>query len=150
MAVAADDDPLVALGRETLSPASFRALMAAAVERNPGVGEGAANAAEALAARREAKSARFPTVDLGFTSNRSLARDYSNDPDNVVERSRGEVAFSVAKSDAWQFHNWDEPVTPAQIKGLTPEPVVADGAEKSAQMLFYAHREAPAQGRAPG
>lgn len=98
MAVAADDDPLVALGRETLSSASFRTLMAAVVARNPGVGEGAANAAEALAVRREAKSARFPTVDLGFTSNRSLARDYSNDPDNVVERSRGKGRTDASAS----------------------------------------------------
>jgi adhesin transport system outer membrane protein len=38
--------------------------------------------------RRQAKAGLFPTVDLSLNSNRSIARDFSNDPDNVVERSR--------------------------------------------------------------
>ncbi len=89
MLVQAETDPLVGLARAAMPWAEFRPLIQSVIARNPAVGERTADAAEALAYRREAKSALFPTVDLVFASNRALARNFSNDPDNVVERSRG-------------------------------------------------------------
>ncbi|MFZ4574055.1 MAG: hypothetical protein ACOYN0_06635 [Phycisphaerales bacterium] len=68
----------------------------------------------------------------------------------LVERSRGEVAFSVAKGDAWQYHNWDEPVTPAQIGKLAKEPIAANEDRQSSQLLYYARRIAPVGERPPG
>lgn len=54
---------------------------------------------------------------------------------------RGEVGFTIVKSDAWQLHNWDEGVTPAQIRELKKE----EGAQREGklrQLLYYAHRDA--------
>lgn len=68
---------------------SFRSLIATAIADNPLVAQRRANGAEAEAAKREAQSAVFPTIDLAVSANRALAREFSNDPDNVIERSRG-------------------------------------------------------------
>jgi adhesin transport system outer membrane protein len=81
-------DPVLRLRREQAGFEPFRAAIAAAVERHPGTVESAAVEDEALAVLEEARQARLPTVDLSVTSYRILARDFSNDPFNIIERSR--------------------------------------------------------------
>jgi len=59
------------------------------VDRHPRIDEAVAQISEADAARDEARAARFPTVEVGLNSQRSIARDFGqDDPDNVIERSR--------------------------------------------------------------
>ncbi len=77
---------------------SFRAAIAAAVAGNPLIVQRRANGAEAEAAKREAKSAIFPTIDLSVSANRAIAREFSNDPDNVIERSRGPGRADISAS----------------------------------------------------
>jgi len=81
-------DPILRLRREQSSFEPFRAVIAAAVERHPGTAEAAAGEDEARAGLEEAQSGRLPTIDLSVTSYRVLSRDFSNDPFNIIERTR--------------------------------------------------------------
>lgn len=84
----ATNDPVLALIDQTSSGAFFRSEVAAAVRNNALIEEGRAGEHEAEAARVQARSALFPSVDLSVDANRSLARNFSDDPDNVIERAR--------------------------------------------------------------
>ena len=81
-------DPVLRLRRQQSGFEQFRAAIASAVERHPGTAESAATEDEALAQLDEARAAGLPTVDLSVTSYRVVARDFSNDPFNIIERSR--------------------------------------------------------------
>jgi adhesin transport system outer membrane protein len=81
-------DPVLALRRQQSDFGPFRDAIAAVVERHPGMAESAAQEDEAQAALEQAQEGRLPTVDLTVTSYRVIARDFSNDPTNIVERSR--------------------------------------------------------------
>jgi len=83
-----DADPVLRLRRAQASFEPFRAAIAHAVENHPGTLEAAAGEDEALGALEEARSAELPTVDLSVTSYRVLSRDFSDDPFNIIERSR--------------------------------------------------------------
>ena len=81
-------DPILRLRREQSGFEPFRAMIAAAVERHPGTAEAAAGEDEALGVLEEARQGRLPTIDLSVTSYRVLAREFSDDPFNIIERSR--------------------------------------------------------------
>ena len=83
-------DPVLRLRHQNATYEQFRAAVAAAVEQHPGIAEAAATEDEALGVVREARSAMRPTVDLNVTGYRVLAREFSNDPTNIIERSRPE------------------------------------------------------------
>ena len=84
----AAQDPVLVLANETVSAESFRSAIGAAVQASALVAESKAGISEADAARREAKSYLFPTIDLGVSGSQSIARKFSNDPNLIVERSR--------------------------------------------------------------
>lgn len=81
-------DPILQLARSQASPQAFRAVVATAVERHPATQEARATSAEAAAVVDEAHERRMPSVDLSVSSYRVISRDFSNDPQNIVERSR--------------------------------------------------------------
>ncbi|HEX9954343.1 MAG TPA: TolC family protein [Allosphingosinicella sp.] len=81
-------DPILRLAREQASEADFRRVVATAVERHPGTLEYEAQADEARAVRAEALEQRLPSLDMNISSYRVIARDFSNDQGNIVERSR--------------------------------------------------------------
>jgi len=81
-------DPVLRLRRQNATYEQFQEAVAAAVEQHPGIAEAAATEDEALGVVREARSAMRPTVDLNVTGYRVLAREFSNDPTNIIERSR--------------------------------------------------------------
>lgn len=83
-------DPVLRLRREQAEYSAFRAAIANAVMLHPGTLEAAASEDEAMAVLREAESAEMPTIDATVTSYRVIARDFSNDPTNIIERSRPE------------------------------------------------------------
>lgn len=82
------DDPILRLARTQASREAFRSTVATAVERHPGTQELEAMSAEARALQAEAEERRLPSIDLNVSSYRVIARDFSNDPQNIVERSR--------------------------------------------------------------
>jgi adhesin transport system outer membrane protein len=81
-------DPVLRLRRQQSGFGTFRDAIARAVENHPGTLEAAATEDEAHGALREARSAGRPTVDTTVTSYRVLSREFSNDPTNIIERSR--------------------------------------------------------------
>jgi adhesin transport system outer membrane protein len=90
MAIDFARDPVLTLGRQHSGYEQFQAAIAAAVERHPGTAESAAGEDEALAALEEARQLALPSVDLSLTSYRVISREFSNDPENILERSRPE------------------------------------------------------------
>lgn len=83
-----DRDPILALAREETNPVAFRTLIGAAVRRHPATGEASATEDEAVAGVQQAEEALLPSVDVSVTSYRVLSRAFSNDPQNIIERSR--------------------------------------------------------------
>ena len=83
-------DPLIDLVDRVGPPDQFRAEIESAVQTNALMDEARAGEREAQAARVQARSAIFPTLDLSVDAHRSFARNFSNDPGNIVERSRPE------------------------------------------------------------
>jgi adhesin transport system outer membrane protein len=81
-------DPILRLAREQASEEEFRRVVATAVERHPGTLEYEAASAEARAVRAEAVERRLPSIDMNISSYRVIAREFSNDPQNIIERSR--------------------------------------------------------------
>jgi outer membrane protein, adhesin transport system len=88
MAIDLDTDPIIAVERETAAVETFQSLMTAALERHPAISEAKAGADEADAALDLARAAQLPSGDVSFSSARTLARDFSSDPNNIIERSR--------------------------------------------------------------
>ncbi|MEA3036791.1 MAG: outer membrane protein adhesin transport system [Sphingomonadales bacterium] len=81
-------DPVLRLSRSQVSPEFFRATIDAAVERHPSTQEAAALTSEARYVVAEANERRRPSLDLSVTSYKVIARKFSNDPQNIIERSR--------------------------------------------------------------
>ena len=81
-------DPILQLARSQASPETFRSVVATAVERHPATQEARATSDEAGAVVAEARERRLPSIDLSVSSYRVIARDFSEDPQNIIERSR--------------------------------------------------------------
>jgi adhesin transport system outer membrane protein len=81
-------DPILQLAHRQAPSEQFRAAVAAAVARHPGTREAEALTDEAEAVVDEAEERRMPSVDLNINSYHVIAREFSNDPQNVIERSR--------------------------------------------------------------
>ncbi len=82
------NDPILRLRRQADDPERFRAAIAAAVRRHPALGEASAVEEEAQTLIEQAQAAQLPSVDASLSTYRVLARDFSNDPNNIIERSR--------------------------------------------------------------
>jgi adhesin transport system outer membrane protein len=99
-------DPVLRLRHVETTFEPFRAAIASAVENHPGTLEAAANEDEAVGALEEARQGQLPTVDLNVTSYRVLSRDFSQDPFNIIERSRPrqrtDATLSVSQV-VWDF-----------------------------------------------
>jgi adhesin transport system outer membrane protein len=83
-------DPILRLSESSIPVEEFRQIVAAAVLRHPARLEAIAGGEEAEAALAEAREGLFPSGDLTVDSYQSIAREFSNDPDNIIERSRPE------------------------------------------------------------
>jgi len=81
-------DPVLRLARSSTDPTLFRRAIADAVRHNPALEEATAQVDEADAVRAEARARRLPTADISLSSFKILSRAFSNDPGNVLERSR--------------------------------------------------------------
>ncbi|HYG29196.1 MAG TPA: TolC family protein [Allosphingosinicella sp.] len=81
-------DPILQLGASRASFDQFRDVIAAAVRRHPATREQEATTDEARAVLAEARERRLPSVDATVTSYRVISREFSNDQDNIIERSR--------------------------------------------------------------
>jgi outer membrane protein, adhesin transport system len=98
LSVKIDGDPILAIADAVADEAAFHEVIGEALKASPTLTEGRADGDAALAAKRGARSAIFPRIDLGLSVNRAIAREFSNDPDNVLERSRGSGRFDATAS----------------------------------------------------
>ena len=81
-------DPILRLAIASADPAIFRTAIRTVVARNPVAAEAEARSDEALATRNEARAGQYPVVDVSMSHFRVIDRAFSNDPQNVLERSR--------------------------------------------------------------
>lgn len=88
MAIDPAGDPVLALATRASSGPAFKDFIEAAIVRNPGLGEARAGREEAFAARGEARAQQWPSGEISISNFQTLARDFSNDPENIIERSR--------------------------------------------------------------
>lgn len=95
LAIDPSTDAILALARTTVSTPEFIALVHQAVERSPRVDESQAVIAEAEAAEDEAQAAGRPSGNITVNFDRSIIRNFEDDPGVIVERSRG-----IARADA--------------------------------------------------
>jgi adhesin transport system outer membrane protein len=84
----AGSDPILQLARTQTSTDTFARAIGAAVTRNPSLDEASAQVDEAREARGEARARQLPTADLSISTFQVIDRAFSNDPGNVLERSR--------------------------------------------------------------
>jgi adhesin transport system outer membrane protein len=81
-------DPILRLSERTMPYDEFRSLVAAALARHPGRLEAAATEDEARAAVDEARERLLPSGEITVSSYKTLSREFSDDPFNIIERSR--------------------------------------------------------------
>jgi adhesin transport system outer membrane protein len=81
-------DPILRLSESSMPIEDFRAVVAAALRRHPGRLESVASEEEARAALAEARERLFPSGEVTISSYKTLSREFSNDPFNIIERSR--------------------------------------------------------------
>ncbi len=82
------NDPILNIGETTTDAAAMRKLVALAVSRHPATAEAQASQEEANAARAESIAQQFPSADISISNFQTLSRAFSNDPQNIIERSR--------------------------------------------------------------
>ncbi|GAA0649653.1 hypothetical protein GCM10009424_27920 [Sphingomonas ursincola] len=88
LAIDMDSDPLLALERQDGGLAAFKQRLQEAATESPAIAEAEARNLEAVAGRRLAKTGQLPAGELSISSFRTLSREFSNDPQNIIERSR--------------------------------------------------------------
>jgi outer membrane protein, adhesin transport system len=98
LSVQPDSDPILAIADAVADEAAFHSVISEALKVSPTLAEGLADGSAALAAKRGAQSAMLPRIDLGLSANRAIAREFSNDPDNVIEQARGSGRFDATGS----------------------------------------------------
>jgi len=81
-------DPILRLAIASADPQAFREAIRAVVARNPAAAEAEARRDENQAVRAEAVASQYPVLDLSLSHFRVFDRAFSNDPQNVLERSR--------------------------------------------------------------
>ncbi|WP_343752489.1 TolC family protein [Sphingomonas japonica] len=88
LAIDPGSDPILRLARESGDPLVFRQSIQAAVGRHPSIAEAEARRDEARAARNEARTLELPVIDMSLSYFRTVDRAFTDDPQNVLERSR--------------------------------------------------------------
>jgi len=81
-------DPILQLAHAQSPLATFKQVISEAVARNPSLDEAIAQADEAKGVRGEARARALPVADLSISTFQIIDRAFSNDPNNVLERSR--------------------------------------------------------------
>jgi adhesin transport system outer membrane protein len=127
-------DPILQLARSQASPEEFRAVVTTAVERHPGTQEARAISAEADAVVAEARERRLPSIDLNVSSYRVIAREFSNDPQNIIERSRPDRRTDAQLSIQQNIFDFGASATRVQAAGSRLRAAAAE-AEASADRI---------------
>ena len=94
-------DPVLSLAGATAEADAFRTIIVASLEESPIEREAKALEDAAKSRIGEARSGYLPTIDVGVSAFKTLERNFSNDPFNLIERSRPrervDFTFTVAQ-----------------------------------------------------
>ena len=94
-------DPVLSLADATAEADAFRTIIVASLEESPIEREAKALEDAAKSRIGEARSGYLPTIDVGVSAFKTLERNFSNDPFNLIERSRPrervDFTFTVAQ-----------------------------------------------------
>ncbi|RME68503.1 MAG: hypothetical protein D6782_01035 [Alphaproteobacteria bacterium] len=107
--------PPLAIATPSEDPAAFAARIGAAVNQHPAVLAAIAAQRAARQARREARAAFRPSLDLNLTGDGSIAREFEDDFDNIVERSRPRARANATLSGNQLLY--DAGGTSARVEG---------------------------------
>ena len=101
LAIDFSSDPVLALADATADPDTFRQIVVSALAESPIDREAEALEKAARARVGEARGGYLPAIDVGVSAFKTLERNFSNDPFNLIERSRPreriDFTFSVAQ-----------------------------------------------------
>ncbi len=125
--LAQEPPPAVAEAAATVEdPAAFAARIAAAVDQHPAVLAAIAAQREARQAKREAGAAFRPSLDFDLTGDGSIAREFEDDFDNIVERSRPRARANARLTGNQLLYDAGE--TAARVDGAQARAQVAEQA----------------------
>ncbi len=88
LAIDASNDPILAMMNVYNDASEFRQVLAAAIANHPATNEALAQTGEARAEQAYAEAGQYPVADISFTYFNTISRGFSNDPGNLLERSR--------------------------------------------------------------
>ena len=91
-------DSILAIADAIADEAAFHQVIGEALKASPNLTEGRADGVAAIASKRAAQATQFPRIDLALSANRAIAREFTNDPDNVIERARGSGRIDATAS----------------------------------------------------
>jgi outer membrane protein, adhesin transport system len=135
LAAESGDDPILALARTSGAADSFRRIVAAAVTRHPTLAEARAGEDEARAARGEARSGQLPSGTVTISNYQVLSRAFSNDPANIIERSRPrrrtDANLSLQQS-LWDFGATEDRIAAANARMKAAEADTSNAADQIA------------------
>jgi adhesin transport system outer membrane protein len=83
-----EDDPILNFSVDETSVQLFRRTISDAIKWSPNLDEAKAQVDEAAGAQGEAEARVLPVADLSLSTFQIVDRAFSNDPNNVLERSR--------------------------------------------------------------
>nr|WP_247718267.1 TolC family protein [Qipengyuania proteolytica] len=106
LAVDFSSDPILALADTAADPEQFRRIVASSLQANASRREADARVDLAEAQVDEAQAGNIPTVDLGITSYKTIARDFGNDPFNLLERSRPRERTDATAGVEYTVFDW--------------------------------------------
>jgi outer membrane protein, adhesin transport system len=135
-------DPVLGIANTAGSIDDFRTVVGEAIAKHPSLKEAEASSAEALAAKAEALSQRLPTIDASINHYQTIARDFSNDPQNVIERSRArsrtDGSLSVSQP-LYDFGATGNRIASARLRVTASKAAIDDTANRIAVGVVASH-----------
>lgn len=138
MAIDPARDPVLALARASSPVATFNRAIGEAVARNPALDEAVAQADEAEAVRNEARTRQYPVIDLSLTHFETLSRAFSNDPLNILERSRPRFRTDASLRAQQPLFDFGSTGNRIRASGQRMEAAIAGIEDSSAQIALRA------------
>ncbi len=100
------NDPILTLAEEAADTELFRRIVASTLQANAARREVEARVDLAEAQVDEAQAGLFPTVDVGFNSYRTFARNFGDDQSNLLERARPRERTDATAAVEYTVFDW--------------------------------------------
>ena len=135
-------DPVLRIANTAGPLDDFSKIAVAAVARHPALDEAEASTAEAQASRAEAIAQRLPTIDASINSYQTISRAFSNDPQNVIERSRArsrtDASLSVSQP-LYDFGATGNRIASARLRVTASKAAIDDTSNRIAIGVVASH-----------